>query len=116
MADDLDAIRACPKADLHVHAIGGGSRAFLLERTGRDVAPVDGVMRSMSEMHAWADEHLADLFAGPEGRALAFEAAFVQAKEDGVTLIEIGEERVGRHAAGRLGGVGLGMRGLVGCW
>jgi adenosine deaminase len=33
-----------------------------------------------------------DLFAGAEGRALAFEAAFVQARRDGVTRIEVGED------------------------
>lgn len=37
---DFPALRARAKADLHVHAIGGGSRAYLQERTGRDIAPV----------------------------------------------------------------------------
>lgn len=90
-AGDLAAIRATPKADLHLHAIGSGNRDFLRERTGRDIAPVDRVLTSMDDMHAWTGEHLADLFQG-QGRALAFEATFVQAARDGVTRIEVGAD------------------------
>jgi len=92
---DLEAIRACPKSDLHVHAIMGGNRDFLRERTGRDIAPLQGVLRSMDEMHVWASNNLGDVFAGVEGRALAFEATFVQARRDGVTRIEVGEDAWG---------------------
>ncbi len=90
-AGDLAAIRATPKADLHLHAIGSGNRAFLRERTGRDIAPVDHPLNSMDDMHAWTGEHLGDLFQG-RGRALAFEATFVQAARDGVTKIEVGAD------------------------
>lgn len=45
---DLAGVRARPKADLHVHGIGGGSRAYLRERWGRDVAPVDRLLGSMA--------------------------------------------------------------------
>jgi len=37
-ARDLEAVRHAPKADLHIHAVGGGDRAFLREGTGVDVA------------------------------------------------------------------------------
>jgi adenosine deaminase len=89
---DRDAIRLAPKADLHIHAVGGGDRAFLRERTGVDVAPVDRVLSSMAEMHAFVDETLSTLFAGAAGRALALEATFVQARKDGVTRLEVGED------------------------
>jgi len=91
-AGDLDQLRASPKADLHVHGVGGGSRAFLRERTGRDIAPSDRVFRSMAEMDAWTQDNIADLFRGPTGRALAFEATFTQAQSDGVTRIDLGED------------------------
>jgi adenosine deaminase len=78
-----------------VHAIMGGNRDFLRERTGRDIAPLQGVLRSMDEMHVWATDNVGDLFAGAEGRALAFEATFVQARRDGVTRIEVGEDAWG---------------------
>jgi adenosine deaminase len=89
---DHHAIRRTPKADLHIHGFGGGDRAFLRERTGVDVAPVDGVLGSMAEMHAFANEKLSPLFAGAAGRALALEATFVQARKDGVTRLEVGED------------------------
>jgi len=94
-ARDLAAIRAAPKADLHIHGVGGGDRAWLRERTGCDVAPVEGVLASMDEMNAWSDRHLGALFAGAAGRALSFEATFAGAVRDGVTRIELGEDAWG---------------------
>jgi adenosine deaminase len=91
-AGDLDAIRACPKADRHVHAIMGGNRDFLRERTGRDIAPLEGVLGSMAEMDAWSRQQTGELFLGAAGRALAFEATFVQAQRDGVSRLEVGED------------------------
>lgn len=93
-ARDLAAIRAAPKADLHVHAIGGGDREFLRERTGRDIAPAEGVFGSVAEMDAWTGANLG-LPGGAAGRALACEAAFVRAVRDGVTRLEIGEDAWG---------------------
>lgn len=89
---DLEAVRQCPKGDLHNHAGLSGSRAFLLERTGHDVAPLDRNLGSMAEMHAWVSANVAPLFKGPEGRLLGFEAAFAQARQDGVTRIEFGDD------------------------
>ena len=89
---DMDALRRAPKADLHIHGFGGGDRAFLRARTGVDIAPVEGRLESMAEMHAFADARLAPVLNGPAGRALAMEATFVQARKDGVTRIEVGED------------------------
>ena len=91
-AGDLAGLKACPKADLHIHAVMGGDRAFIRERTGRDIAPLDGVLGSMDEMHGWVDAATGGVFQGAAGRALAFEATFVQAVQDGVTRIEVGED------------------------
>ena len=83
---------AVPQADLHIHAIGGGDREFLRAATGVDIAPVERVLRSMAEMHDFVDEKLAGLFSEPSGRALAYHATFAQARKDGVTRLEIGED------------------------
>ncbi len=91
-AGDLAGLRACPKADLHVHGIGGGSRAYLRERTGLDIAPIEGVLGSMAEMDAWTQANIGDMFKGASGRGLAFGATFAQARLDGVTRIEFGED------------------------
>jgi adenosine deaminase len=60
--------------------------------TGRDIAPLDHTLGSMAEMHEWVDGHIGQLFNGPTGRLTAFEATLVQARYDGVTRLEIGED------------------------
>jgi hypothetical protein len=92
IAGDLDALRRCPKADLHNQFILSGDRAFLAERTGRDIAPLNAPLASMEEMHAWVAHATGGLFDSAAGRVLAFEAAFVQAARDGVTRLEVGED------------------------
>jgi adenosine deaminase len=92
---DKDAVRRAPKADLHIHGFGGGDRAFVRERTGVDIRPLDRVLGSMAEMHAFVEAHLLPAFPGLAGRALALEATFVQARKDGVTRIEVGEDAWG---------------------
>jgi adenosine deaminase len=92
-ARDLDGLRACAKADLHVHAgVISGDRAFLKERAGLDISPVDRVLASMDDMHAWVRDQVGDRFDRMPGRMLGVEATFVQARRDGVTRLEAGED------------------------
>ncbi len=95
---DLTAVRRCPKADLHNHFALGGSRRFLREHTGREIQPIQMPIHSMDEMHAWYSQNLGGLFETPEGRRMLIRAAFAQAKEDGVTILEIGEDVWGLDA------------------
>jgi adenosine deaminase len=46
----------------------------------------------MQEMHQWVEKQIDPWFATAEKRALAIEACFHQAKEDGVTVLEIGDD------------------------
>jgi Adenosine deaminase len=89
---DVNARRTIPKSDLHNHALAGGHRALVSAWAGRDIAPLDRPLPSMADMHAWVEDRLGSLFNGPAGRLRAFEATFVQAKYDGVTRLEIGED------------------------
>ncbi len=89
---NLEAIRRCPKADLHNHFVLGGSRLFLREHAGKDIQPIKVPIHSMNEMHAWVSKNLADCSGTAEGRRMLIRAAFSQAKEDGVTVLEIGED------------------------
>jgi adenosine deaminase len=89
---DREGIRCVPKADLHIHGFAGGDRDFVHDKTGVDVIPLEGVLGSMAEMHAFAEERLAPAFPGIAGRALALEATFVQTRKDGVTRLEVGED------------------------
>ena len=46
----------------------------------------------MSEMDAWSGKYIGSRFNSPEGRRLLIEATFKQAKYDGVSVLEIGED------------------------
>ena len=89
---NLEAVRRCPKADLHNHFVLGGSRLFLREHVRKDIQPIKTPIYSMDEMHAWVSKNLADCSNTAEGRRMLIRAAFSQAKEDGVTILEIGED------------------------
>lgn len=90
--EDLSAVRRCPKADLHNHFVLGGSRRFLRACSGKDIQPIKKPIHSIDEMHTWNAQNLDDSFETTEGRILLIQAAYVQAKEDGVTILEIGED------------------------
>jgi adenosine deaminase len=90
--NDLQAVRACPKADLHTHGWANSDREYIYRNTGRDIAPVAAPLASMQDMHDWAQTHIGDLFAGAEGRRLGIEATFARVIRDGLTRIEFGDD------------------------
>jgi len=89
-AEDLDAIRSFPKADLHNHGWAGADPASVAAILGKTCTPLDHKLTSMAEMHAWAGAHLGDL--DPKLRPQLFEAAFVRAAWDGLVRFEIGND------------------------
>ena len=88
----LDNIRTFPKADLHNHFVLGGSREYIFNQSGHQINPITKPLKSMREMDTWSGKYIGDHFNSPEGRRLLIEAAFAQAKADGVTVLEIGED------------------------
>lgn len=90
--NDLDTIREIPKADLHNHFVLGGNRDYILSKTGYNIQPIKSVLHSMSDMHKWTNENLESRFNSKDMRKLLIEATFVQAKKDGVSILEIGED------------------------
>ena len=88
----IDAIRKAAKADLHNHFVLGGSRLYLFKESGRDIQPIKTPLHSMDEMHAWNAENIGHSFDTPDGRRMLIKATFAQAIEDGVTVLEIGED------------------------
>lgn len=95
---DLAAVRRCPKSDLHNHFVLGGSRQYLSEHTGKSIQPIQKPLHSMDEMHKWNSESIGNTFETTEGRKTLIQATFAQAKEDGVTILEIGEDVWGLDA------------------
>ena len=90
--ENIEGIRRFPKADLHNHFVLGGSRKYLHEHKGVNIEPIKKPLHSMDEMHAWNEKNIGQVFNSPEGRRMLINAAFAQAKEDGVSILEIGED------------------------
>ena len=89
---NLEELRKHPKADLHNHFVLGGSRSFLYQATDKRIEPITHPMSSMDEMEAWSQKYIGQYFNSTEMRKLLIRAAFQQAREDGVTVLEIGED------------------------
>jgi len=85
-------IRTVPKADLHNHFVLGGNREYIKKVTGIDIPYFEGVLSSMEDMHSWNNKYIGEKFDSSEMRKLLIEATFYQAKTDGVTVLEIGED------------------------
>ena len=62
------------------------------EYSGRDILPIKHPLHSMDEMHAWNSKNIGTIFETPKGRRMLIQATFLQAKDDGVTILEIGED------------------------
>ena len=90
--NDIETIRQIPKSDLHNHFVLGGSRAYIKSRTGFDIWPITKPLFTMDQMHNWSDKNMGARFDTEQMRRLLIEAAFVQAKQDGVTVLEIVED------------------------
>ena len=91
-SQDLEKIRKFPKADLHNHFVLGGSREYIFNKTGYKIKSITTPLKSMGEMDSWSSKYIGNHFNSPEGRKLLIEATFAQAKFDGVTVLEIGDD------------------------
>jgi len=92
ITSDIHELKKIPKSDLHNHFALGGNREYIKKITGINIPYFEGVLNSMQDMDDWNDKYLGDKFNNEEMRRLKIEATFVQAKEDGVAVLEIGED------------------------
>ena len=89
---NIENIRRFPKPDVHNHFVLGGSRDYIFQKTGVEIKPITKPLNSMNEMDAWSSQYIGKRFNNSEGRKMLIEAAFAQAKSDGVAVLEIGED------------------------
>lgn len=89
---DIEALKQMPKSDLHNHFVLGGNRQYIKKMTGISIPCHQGVLSSMQDMHDWNGMNIGEKFDNVEMRKLLIEATFIQAKEDGVKILEIGED------------------------
>ena len=88
---NIDELRKIPKADLHVHTWASGCRMFIFEKTNRWIEPVRHKLIGLSEISPWADSELGNDFEDYKGYKILVEAAFRQAFNDGIVLINMGK-------------------------
>ena len=94
-SNNLDEMRKVPKGDLHNHITRGGNKRYIEEWAGVSI-PKCPKLRDLNDMNRWNAQHIKPLLQGKFGYEKRIEAAFVQAKFDGVTVlhmsVSIGEE------------------------
>ena len=88
----LEDIRVCAKADLHNHFVLGGSREYIKRYKNIEIMPLERPLSSMQEMNGWSDKYIGSRFDSSDMRKFLIEATFQQAKNDGVTVLEVGED------------------------
>jgi adenosine deaminase len=91
---DLASIRQVPKSDLHNHFVLGGCRDYIFQQTGIKIPSLDRTVKSIQDMHEWCEKHigLGHRFDSLDLHRVLLEAAFHQARKDGVKILEIGED------------------------
>lgn len=89
---DINELRTIPKSDLHNHFALGGSREYIQLQTGIEIPFFKGVLSTMQDMHHWNDLYIGERFNTKEMRKVLIDATFAQAKEDGIKILEIGED------------------------
>ena len=89
---DTQTLKLIPKADLHNHFFLGGNREYINKRLGITIPRLSNKLHSMDEMHTWVGQNIGDIFDTADKRRLAIEATFVQANDDGITVLEIGDD------------------------
>ncbi len=89
---DLETLKKTPKVDLHNHWVLGGNRGYIENRTGVKIPNLKERFSSMVDMHKWVERHVGFLYNSIENRRLCLEACFNQARGDGITVLEIGDD------------------------
>ncbi|HTX87355.1 MAG TPA: hypothetical protein VMC08_00065 [Bacteroidales bacterium] len=85
----LQEVRRIPKSDLHNHSMLGSKRSTLEKMLGirfSRFAPKEGSIR---ELNGWLAANYRPLFDRPEAFEKAVEGTFLQARSDGVVLLEM---------------------------
>lgn len=89
---EYEIIKKIPKSDLHNHCILGGNREQIKKAFGVQIDPILHIMSSMNDMHKWYESSIGSKFDSPTMRIKLVESTVYQAKQDGVKILEIGED------------------------
>jgi len=86
---DISLLRKVPKADLHNHGLLGGRISRIEKFFGRSIEPFRYSGSGFGEVNQWLKEQYIPVFRNPGAFEAAVEAAFIQAKADGVVALEM---------------------------
>lgn len=86
--NDLCEMRKIPKSDLHNHAPRGGNKRYI-ETFYEVKIPKPPIFKNLNEMNAWNLANIKPFIKGATGYEKRIEAAFVQAKMDGIKLLDM---------------------------
>jgi len=86
---NLTALRLTPKSDLHNHCLLGGKRAYIEHYYGKKLAPFYATAVGIHDMNRWIRDVYKPFLSLPGAFERAVEAAFIQAKQDGITVLEM---------------------------
>ncbi len=95
-SNNLYAVRKIPKSDLHNHITRGGNKRYIEKWVDVSI-PKCPKLKDLGEMNKWIAENIKPLCQGRLGYEKRIEAAFVQARMDGIKVlhmsVSIGEEQ-----------------------
>ena len=86
---DFQTIKKIEKSDLHNHGLLGGRLDYFKRRFGIDIKNPPYKLNGLEGMHTWVTEKFLPHFAGPDGFEKTYEAAFAEAKNDGIAVLEM---------------------------
>lgn len=87
-SNDIYEMRTIPKSDLHNHAPRGGNKRYIGEYYGITI-PEPPKFKTLSEMNQWNAENIKPFIKEKAGYEKRIEAAFIQAKMDGVKVLDM---------------------------
>jgi adenosine deaminase len=79
----LEGLASIPKSDLHNHATNGGNVEYLKKRANINIEPPPKSFSSLNDAMDWVSINIIPYC----DRFMRFEAAFVQAKNDGISVL-----------------------------
>ncbi len=85
----LQFFRGLPKSDLHNHCLLGGQRSVIEKHLGKKLKTFKAERGGIGELNNWIRDEFRPFIELPGAFEKAIEAAFIQAKHDGVTRLEM---------------------------
>ncbi|MCX6305412.1 MAG: adenosine deaminase [Bacteroidetes bacterium] len=86
---NISKVRSLAKSDLHNHCLLGGRRSVIEKFSGKKLSTFKAVHPGIGDLNQWIGTELRPFFQMPGAFEKAVEAAFLQARFDGVTRLEM---------------------------